>query len=323
MDLTPDERDFFRDAAPAGLILFARNCETPEQVAALTAAFRACVGRDDALVLVDQEGGRVQRMRPPHWRRYPCAATFAALAGASLDSATQTARLISQLLARELRQNGITMNCTPVLDRPVRGADGIIGDRAFGSDVEIITALGRAVIEGHMREGVCPVIKHIPGHGRATADSHLALAVITEDPGELDATDFAPFRALSHAPAAMTAHVVLDQVDPDNPATTSPAVVRGIIREKIGFDGLLMSDDLSMNALSGGIAERAKQAIAAGCDLALHCNGHLDEMAAIAAAIPELSGAGERRLAAAHITPDCDTPFDPAKAEAVLAELVR
>ena len=285
------ERRFFREADPWGFILFQRNCRDPEQVRALVAALREAVGRD-APVLIDQEGGRVQRLKPPHWRQAPAAAAFA-------DRDPEALRLNTRLIAAELAGLGLDVDCLPCLDVPAPGGHGIIGDRAFAADPAVVARLGRVVCEALLEGGVLPVLKHVPGHGRAGADSHLELPRVQASLAELQATDFAPFRALNDMPLAMTAHVVYEAIDPDAPATTSSAVVRDVIRGWIGFDGLLMSDDLTMKALSGDLGARARAALGAGCDVALHCSGVLEEMEAVAAAIGPLDASGARRADAA------------------------
>jgi beta-N-acetylhexosaminidase len=292
--LASEERDFFRAVDPLGFILFQRNCLDPAQVRGLVDALRDSVGRADAPVLIDQEGGRVARLRPPHWRTYPSAARIAVLGDAAADAARDVARLI----ADDLSRLGITVDCLPVLDLPVPGADAIIGDRAYGTAPERVAALGRAVCEGLLAGGILPVVKHIPGHGRATVDSHLACPVVAAARDELTAHDFAPFRALNDMNWAMTAHIVYTAIDAVRPATLSPVVIAEVIRGAIGFDGVLVSDDLSMQALGGGLGERAAGALAAGCDVVLHCNGRLDEMRAVADAVGALSPAASRRVAA-------------------------
>jgi len=271
--LTAEERAFFRDVRPWGFILFKRNVESPEQVRALVEALRACVGRADAPVLVDQEGGRVQRLGPPHWNRYPPGRAFGTLAGNDPLLRREIARLGARLLAHDLAALGINVDCVPVLDVPVPGAHDVIGDRAYGTTPDDVAVLGRAAAEGLIAGGVLPVIKHMPGHGRAGVDSHLNLPVVETAYDELDAVDFAPFRVLSDMPMAMTAHVVYTAIDPKRPSTTSRKAVREVMRGAIGFDGLIMTDDLSMKALKGSIAERTRRALAAGCDVILHCNG--------------------------------------------------
>lgn len=318
--LSEPERAFLRDSRPAGVILFARNIADPAQVRALTDACRAAIGRD-ILVLVDQEGGRVQRLRPPHWRALPAGARYRR-SSATLRAAAADTRAVSRLIARDLRTLGIDCNCTPVLDVPVAGAHDVIGDRALGYDVETISVIGRAIAEGHMAGGVVPVIKHIPGHGRATADSHLELPTVSVSRAELEASDFATFRALADMPAAMTAHVVYTALDGTAPASTSRPVTDTIIRGHIGFDGLLMSDDLSMKALAGPMRSRAEAVIAAGSDLALHCNGVMAEMVEVAAGVPPLTGCAAERFGRALSVTQAVEPFDVAAAEACLARIL-
>jgi len=299
--LTPAETAFFARTGPWGLILFRRNCETPQQLQALANAFRAAVGRKNAPVLIDQEGGRVQRLGPPSnaWRAYPPARVYGEFFAANPLAALRTARNVGRLMAQDLVEAGISVNCVPVLDVPQPGAHDIIGSRAYSTTTEHIMALARAHACGFMEGGVLPVIKHIPGHGRAKADSHLALPVVEATKAELAAVDFPPFAALADAPMAMTAHVVYTALDRDNPATLSKKVIGSVIRRQIGFAGLLMTDDLSMKALSGSFAERTARALAAGCDVVLHCSGVLAEMEEVAAAAGELRGKGLRRARAA------------------------
>jgi len=294
--LGADERAFFREADPLGFILFQRNCADPGQVRALVAELRQSVGRGDAPVLIDQEGGRVARLRPPHWRKYPSGAQIAALGTAAAAAARTAARLI----ADDLEALGITVDCLPVLDLSIPGADAVIGDRSYGADPARVAELGRAAAEGLLAGGVLPVIKHIPGHGRATVDSHFACPVVDLPRGELDVSDFAPFGSLRDMPWAMTAHVVYSAIDRVRPATLSPTAIGDVIRGAIGFEGVLLSDDLSMQALGGTLAERARGALAAGCDLALHCNGKLDEMREVAGAVRPLNAAAARRVATAE-----------------------
>jgi beta-N-acetylhexosaminidase len=284
--LSSDERAFILKYQPWGLILFKRNITTPTDVAALIVSFREIVGREDAPVLIDQEGGRVQRMGPPHWPAYPAAATLARIA----DRPEDHAGLAASLMAADLAAVGINVDCLPVLDVPIAGGHKVIGDRAYGDDPRSVATFGRAVAEAMIAGGVLPVIKHIPGHGRAMADSHLELPVVTASRAELAAVDFPPFRALADMPLAMTAHVVYTALDPAGPATTSVKVVSEIIRGFIGFDGLLMSDDMSMKALKGSFGERAAATFRAGVDVALHCNGVLSEAAPVAEAAPMLAG---------------------------------
>lgn len=287
-----EEKRFFAEASPWGLILFKRNIETPAQVTELTRAFRALVGRTDAPVLIDQEGGRVQRLGPPEWPAFPPAAK---LAGASGADTAATVRLGARLIAHELAKVGIDIDCLPVADLRHEGGHDVIGDRAYGSDPSRVATLARAAAEGLLDGGVLPVVKHIPGHGRALSDSHHELPRVAASRQELERTDFEPFRLLADLPIAMTAHVIYEAIDPSAPATISATVVREVIRSHIGFDGLLLTDDLSMKALSGSFAERTESAFAAGCDVALHCNGDMAEMAEIAARTPMLVGAAERR----------------------------
>jgi beta-N-acetylhexosaminidase len=298
LELLPDEAAFFRDAEPWGFILFKRNCDTPEQIRTLVKALRAAVGRD-APVLIDQEGGRVQRLGPPHWPAYPKAAAYGALYVRDHDKGLEAARLGARLIANDLTDLGIDVDCLPVLDVPVAGSHDVIGDRAYGRDPAIVAAVGRAAAEGLLDGGVLPVIKHIPGHGRAKVDSHLALPTVDAPREVLEPHDFAAFKPLADMPLAMTAHVVYAAIDADHPATTSATVIADIIRGHIGFEGALMSDDVSMQALAGDVATRAAAALAAGCDLALHCNGDMAEMRALAAACPALAGASLERLIAA------------------------
>ncbi|HEX9880966.1 MAG TPA: beta-N-acetylhexosaminidase [Hyphomicrobium sp.] len=320
--LTSKERDFLKEVRPAGLILFARNLESHAQIRALTDAMREAVGETELLVLIDQEGGRVQRLRTPLGRALPPAAAYGRLRAQDPEAARAAAFAIARLLAEDLMALGVNTDCAPVLDVPVPGSHAIIGDRAYGTAPEPVVDLGRAVAEGFMAGGVLPVIKHIPGHGRATKDSHLALPVVTEERAELAATDFAPFKALNTMPAAMTAHVVFSAIDPDQPASTSEIVTREIIRGEIGFDGLLMSDDLSMKALSGAMRARAERVIAAGSDIVVHCNGDFAEMQAAAAGSPPLQGAALSRFEAALGVLNGRKPFDAAAAEGHLARVL-
>ncbi len=294
--LSAGERAFFRAANPAGYILFRRNIENARQIEALVGDFRRCVGRADAPVLIDQEGGRVARLPSPPWRKAPPAAVFGRIAEQDAGRGARAAYLNALLIGADLKALGINVDCAPVLDLRVAGAHDIIGDRAFSEDPDTIAKLGRAACEGFIAAGVVPVIKHIPGHGRAHADSHESLPVVETPLDVLRASDFAPFRALADMPMAMTAHIVYTAADADRPATTSPAVVAAIIRGELGFDGLLMSDDICMKALAGSLAERTAAVIAGGCDVVLHCNGVLAEMEAVAASAPALSESGARRL---------------------------
>ncbi len=317
--LTDDERRFYRDVRPAGLILFRRNVFDRAQLSRLVDETQSAVGRDDFLVLIDQEGGRVQRLRPPVARALPPAASYADLYSEDPEEAKEAAFAVARLTADELRAYGINMNCAPVADLPVEGAHEIISDRAYGRSVSQVVALAQAVASGYLAGGVVPVVKHIPGHGRATADSHLALPVVDTPREILSATDFAPFKALAGLPAAMTAHVVYSDIDDGQPASTSATVTRDVIRGEIGFDNLLMSDDLSMKALSGAMRARAEAVIAAGSDLALHCNGDLHEMRAAAEGVPKLSGRAQERFAAACACIARHDPYDKERALQLLA----
>ncbi len=279
--------------------LFKRNVDTPAQVRALVTALRETVGRADAPVLIDQEGGRVQRLGPPHWPKYPPGAAFARLYENDKAEGLKAARLGARLIAHDLAELGITVDCLPLADVPVSDSDPIIGDRAYGMTPDQVAIVAQAVTDGLMEGGVLPVLKHIPGHGRATADSHLALPVVDVDAKTLESSDFAAFRPLAKLPLGMTAHVVFSAIDPVAPATTSVKMVQEVIRGFIGFDGLLMSDDVSMNALSGTLAERSRAALRAGCDVVLHCNGKLDEMRQVAGESPLLAGEAKRRAGAA------------------------
>lgn len=288
--LTREEADFYRGERPWGFILFARNVGEPEQVRDLVASLRDATGRPDAPVLIDQEGGRVQRLRPPLAPNYPAGAALGALWRQDRAAGERSAWLLARLHAFDLLRYGVTVDCLPVLDVPVEGASDVIGARAYGKDPEIVTALGRASAEGLMAGGVLPVMKHIPGHGRAVADTHFELPTVHTPRAELSRHDFAPFKALSDLPMAMTAHVVYAAIDPDGPATTSARVIEEVVRGEIGFDGLLMSDDTSMKALSGDFPSKAAAILAAGCDMVLHCNGVMEEMKGIASRTTALEG---------------------------------
>ena len=317
LTLSADERAFIALHQPWGFILFRRNIDTPAQVSALVQSFRGIVDRADAPVLVDQEGGRVQRMGPPHWPKYPPAARFAEWSEIVCNDQLELARLSARLMAADLAEVGINVDCLPVLDVPAPGGHAIIGDRAYAADSATVAAFGRAVAEGLMEGGVLPVMKHVPGHGRAGADSHLELPVVGADRASLEAIDFAPFKALRDLPMAMTAHVVYTALDPNGPATTSAYVVREVIRGLIGFDGLLMSDDMSMQALKGSFGERASATFAAGVDVALHCNGNLAEASGVAEVSPILSGRSlERAIGALARLGAVGRPFDPVDARA-------
>src|SRR5580698_8790830 len=297
--LTGEERAFLRETQPWGLIVFKRNVETPDQLRALVTGFRDAVGRADAPVLVDQEGGDVQRLQPPHWPRYPAGADYGRLYDRDRAAGLAAARLGARLIAADLLPLGIDVDCLPLADVPASDADPVIGNRAYGTTPDKVAALAGAIADGLMDGGVLPVLKHLPGHGRATVDSHKGLPVVDADRATLEATDFAAFRPLADLPLGMTAHVVFTAFDPVAPATTSVTMVQDVIRDSIGFEGLLMSDDISMGALSGTLAERAGAALTAGCDVILHCNGDIAEMRAVAGAVSPLAGAAERRAAAA------------------------
>jgi beta-N-acetylhexosaminidase len=297
--LSAQEYRFFAEAQPWGLILFSRNLDGPASLRALVAAFREAVGRADAPVLIDQEGGRVQRLRPPFAPLYPPAGRIGALFRRDQPAGERAAWLASRLIGEDLWSYGITVDCLPVLDLRHAGAHQIVGDRAYGDTPDAVIRLGGAAASGLGAAGVAPVAKHVPGHGRALADSHERLPVVTASRAELAASDCAPFRALAMLPMAMTAHVLYTDIDADRCATLSARVVGDIIRGEIGFDGLLMSDDLSMGALTGSPGDRAAAALAAGCDIALHCNGDMSEMAQVAERCPPLSGRGAERAAAA------------------------
>jgi beta-N-acetylhexosaminidase len=314
LSLDAEERAFLRDAAPWGVILFRRNVDTREQVARLTGELRDALGRH-APVLVDQEGGRVQRLNTPNWRAYPSAACFEA-AGADDERAARLAWLGARLMAHDLRETGIDVDCLPVLDVPAHGSHAIISDRAYSRDPARAARLGRAAAEGLMAGGVAPVMKHIPGHGRAKADSHMELPVVDAPRSALEAVDFPPFKANADLPMAMSAHVVYTAIDPAAPATQSRTVVSEIMRGLIGFDGLLMTDDLSMKALTGSFRERAERAIAAGCDMVLHCNGDLAEAEPVAEGAPELAGKALERAGKALACVQAVEPFDVAAAVA-------
>lgn len=322
--VTAEEAEFLRTVRPCGVILFARNCRTHEQIQALVAGAKAACGTDALLVLIDQEGGRVQRLRPPLGRLLPPAAAFGKYYEGSPSEARQAAHETAWLVARDLGALGINTVCAPVLDVPVEGAHEIIGDRAYGRTVTQVAALGLAVAEGLLAGGALPVVKHIPGHGRAGADSHFDLPVVGASHAELSESDFAPFKALAHMPAAMTAHVVFSAIDPGAPASTSARVTREVVRGEIGFDGLLMSDDITMRALTGGVRGRAEAVIAAGSDLVLHCNGDLAEMYDAAAGVPSLAGAALRRFEGALAATAAARPerWDRERAEASLARVL-
>jgi beta-N-acetylhexosaminidase len=298
LSLTHDEIAFFREAEPAGFILFARNCGNRGQLRALTDSLRELSGRDDLPILIDQEGGRVMRMKPPEWPDFPAQWRFAELYETAPISAIEAARVNAQAIAVTLAEAGINVDCLPLLDVRQEGADDIIGDRALGAEPLRVAALGRAVLDGLEAGGCVGVVKHVPGHGRATADSHKHLPVVEASAEALE-TDLAPFRALKDAPMAMAAHILYPAWDAERPASVSPIVIGEVIRGEIGYDGLLMSDDLAMEALSGTIAERAEAVVAAGCDLALHCSGVIEENEAVAGALGAMGEVATERLARA------------------------
>jgi beta-N-acetylhexosaminidase len=321
-ELSAAEREFLRAERPWGFILFKRNIETPTQVSSLVGELRESIDNPEAPVLIDQEGGRVQRFGPPHWPVYPPGSVFGTLYDIDHALGLSAARLSARLIAADLIETGVTVDCLPLADVPVAGADGVIGNRAYGTEPHKVAAIGRAVTEGLEQGGILPVLKHIPGHGRATADTHFRLPVVDTPRAELERTDFAAFQPLADLPMAMTAHVVFSALDPAHPATTSATIIEQVIRGVIGFQGLLMSDDVSMNALAGSVAERTQAIVAAGCDIVLHCNGKLDEMREVAAGTPELSGKALRRARTALASRKPPQPFDRLAARAELDDLI-
>jgi beta-N-acetylhexosaminidase len=321
-ELSTAEREFIRAERPWGFILFKRNVETPAQVTHLVRELRSTVGELDAPILIDQEGGRVQRLGPPHWPSYPAGAVFGALYDIEPALGLSAARLSARLIAADLGDLGVSVDCLPLADVPVAGADAVIGDRAYGTEPGKVAAIARGVAEGLEQGGILPVLKHIPGHGRATADSHLRLPRVDTPQIELERTDFAAFRPLADLPMAMTAHVVFSALDPAQPATTSATIIEQVIRGVIGFQGLLMSDDVSMNALAGSIAERTRAIFAAGCDVVLHCNGKLDEMREVAGQTPELSGKALERAQRALALRRAPQAFDRGAARTELDALI-
>ncbi|WP_041802783.1 beta-N-acetylhexosaminidase [Rhodopseudomonas palustris] len=320
--LTAEERAFIRTTRPWGFILFKRNIDTPQQVSKLVAELRAEADFPEAPVLIDQEGGRVQRLGPPHWPVYPPGAIFSTLYDIDSQLGLAAARLSARLIAADLIDLGITVDCLPLADVPVAGADAVIGNRAYGNEPGKVAAIARAVTDGLAQGGVLPVLKHIPGHGRATADTHHALPVVDTPLAELQRTDFAAFQPLADLAMAMTAHVVFSDLDAAQPATTSATIIERVIRGTIGFQGLLMSDDVSMNALAGTIAERSRAIVAAGCDMLLHCNGKLDEMQAVAAEAPWLVDEAKARADRALAQRQQPQPFDRIAARNELDALI-
>jgi beta-N-acetylhexosaminidase len=322
LELSAAEREFIRSERPWGFILFKRNIETPKQVVRLVQELRGAIDQPDVPVLIDQEGGRVQRFGPPHWPAYPPGAVFGVLYDIDPPLGLNAARLSARLIAADLTDLGVTVDCLPLADLPVPGADAVIGNRAYGTEPAKVAAIGRAVTQGLEQGGILPVLKHIPGHGRATADTHFRLPEVDTPKAELERTDFAAFRPLADLPMAMTAHVVFSALDPAQPATTSATIIEQVIRGVIGFQGLLMSDDVSMNALAGSIAERTSAIFSAGCDMVLHCNGKLDEMREVAANTPELSGKARERARRALASRGVPQPFDRLAARVELDALI-
>lgn len=316
LDLLAGERDFYRDYDPLGFILFTRNVETPEQLRRLTGDLRDAVGRE-APILVDQEGGRVQRLRAPHWREWGPPLDTVQAAG---PNAARAMYLRMRILANELRAVGIDANCAPVCDIAGEGTHPFLRNRCYGTDAATVTTIARAVAQAHLDEGVLPVMKHLPGHGRSHADTHHHLPTVDTGRKELRRTDFAPFRALADLPMAMTAHIVFRAYDAENPATQSPRMIRAI-REDIGFDGLLMTDDLNMEALSGDLATRTARSMAAGVDIALHCKGDFEQMQAVAGAAGNMTPAARDRATAALAMRRTPDPVDIAALESELSDL--
>src|SRR5450631_383062 len=321
-ELTAGEREFIAAERPWGFILFKRNIETPAQVILLVRELRAAIGNPDAPVLIDQEGGRVQRLGPPHWPVYPPGAAFGVLYDIDRAAGLTAARLSARLMAADLVELSVTVDCLPLADVPVAGADAVIGNRAYGTEPDKVAAIARAVTEGLEQGGVLPVLKHIPGHGRATTDTHFRLPEVDTAKAELERTDFAAFQPLAGLPMAMTAHVVFSALDPAHPATTSATIIHQVIRGVIGFQGLLMSDDVSMNALAGSIAERTRAIVNAGCDMVLHCNGKLEEMRAVGREAPELSGEALARAGRVLASRRAPQAFDRLAARAELDALI-
>jgi beta-N-acetylhexosaminidase len=321
-ELNAAEREFIRSQRPWGFILFKRNIETPDQVRRLVDELRSELGWAEAPVLIDQEGGRVQRLGPPNWPVYPPGAVFGALYDIDPDLGRTAARLSARLIAADLDDLGINVDCLPLADVPVAGANAVIGNRAYGTEPAKVAAIARAVTDGLQQGGILPVLKHIPGHGRAAADTHFMLPEVDTPNAELKRTDFAAFRPLADLPMAMTAHVVFSALDPAHPATTSATIISEVIRGAIGFQGLLMSDDVSMNALAGSIADRSRAIVAAGCDMVLHCNGKIDEMHEVAGETPPLSGEALQRAERALASRRPPQPFDRTRARVELDALI-
>jgi beta-N-acetylhexosaminidase len=322
LELTAEERAFLRAERPWGFILFKRNIDNPAQVARLVEELRGTTGDLDAPILIDQEGGRVQRLGPPHWPVYPPGAVFGTLYDSDPEAGLRAAWLSSRLIAADLVDLGVTVDCLPLADVPVEGADAVIGNRAYGTEPGKVAIIARAVTEGLSQGGILPVLKHIPGHGRATADTHFKLPIVDNTKSELEVSDFEAFRPLADLPMAMTAHVVFSALDATQPATTSATIIEQVIRGSIGFQGLLMSDDVSMNALAGSIAERTRAIVSAGCDMVLHCNGKLDEMRDVVSETPVLAGKALERAKAAVAARRQPQPFDRAAGRAELDVLI-
>src|ERR1700761_1437741 len=322
LELSAAEREFIRTERPWGFILFKRNIHNPDQVPRLVRELRTAAGNLEAPVLIDQEGGRVQRLGPPNWPVYPPGAVFGRLYDIDPALGLEAARLSSRLIADDLVPLGVTVDCLPLADVPVEGADAVIGNRAYGTEPAKVAAIGRAVTDGLEQGGILPVLKHIPGHGRATADTHFKLPEVDTPRSELERTDFAAFSPLADLPMAMTAHVVFSALDPAHPATTSATIIEQVIRGVIGFQGLLMSDDVSMNALAGSLTERTRAIVAAPCDIVLHCNGNFDEMGEVARETPELSGKALERADAALAARKPPQPFDRTAGRAQLDALI-
>ncbi|WP_207478537.1 beta-N-acetylhexosaminidase [Arenibaculum pallidiluteum] len=320
--LSDEERAFFRDADPFGFILFRRNCGDPEQVRRLVDDMRASVDRPDAPVMIDQEGGRVARLRPPHWPAHPPLRRIGDIALGDPEAAAEAAWINGRLIGHMLHELGITIDCAPVCDVPVQGAHDVIGDRAFCDDPEMVGALARVSCLGFLDAGVLPVVKHLPGHGRAFADSHLELPVVEADRVELARTDFVPFTVLADMPIGMVAHVVYTAIDSERPASVSPTVIGETIRGALSFGGLLLSDDMSMQALAGDMAARTRALLDAGCDVAVHCNGDMAEMRAVAGAVRPMDDAGWARWIAAHERLRVPSPIDPKALRARMDELL-
>lgn len=315
--LSAEERAFFTEVDPVGYILFGRNCASKEQLRALTDDLRAIHGRDRLVISIDQEGGRVRRLKPPVWLEHPAGAAYAALYDIAPISAIEAAKVGAELLGRELAEMGITVDYHPPLDLPQPGAHDVIGDRALGSSPMQVAALGRAILDGLAAAGVVGCIKHMPGHGRSTADTHKEMPTVTASAEDLQ-SDLEPFRTLRDAPLGMTGHLLFTAWDDRNPATLSPTVIGDIIRGQIGFDGLLLTDDIDMEALTGSVPERSERALAAGCDVVLNCWAKMDDMIGIAERCGTLSEAGQERLARVHEA--MSAPVDGPSHEDLLAK---